>query len=74
MSKQCQCRQHWICVYDRETEAVIVKHQLIVQLLLKDVREREEEEGGRETGSREIRVRKTEWASPHDCAGNNCEN
>ena len=29
------------CVCVRETEAVIVKHQLIVQLLLKDVRERE---------------------------------
>lgn len=32
------------CVCVRETEAAIVKHQLIVQLLLKDVREREEGE------------------------------
>lgn len=33
-----------MCV--RETEAVIVKHQLIVQLLLKDMRKRERETRG----------------------------
>ena len=32
------------CVCVRETEAVIVKHQLVVQLLIKDVWEREEGE------------------------------
>lgn len=33
-----------LCVCVRETEAVIVKHQLVVQLLLKEVRETEEGE------------------------------
>ncbi len=69
MTKQCQCRQHWIHVCVRETEAVIVKHQLIVQLLLKDVREREE--GNQE--ERNQSAQKTERASPHNCAENNCK-
>lgn len=39
-----------VCVCERETEAVIVKHQLVVQLLIKDVREREREEGEDKSG------------------------
>lgn len=52
-----------MCV--RETEAVIVKHQLVVQLLIKDVREREEGGTNQEEG-----VQKQKRASPHTCAEN----
>lgn len=54
-----------LCVCERETEAVIVKHQLVVQLLLKEVRE----DGG--GGEEKSRVCKTEKTCPHTCTENN---
>lgn len=49
-----------MCV--RETEAVIVKHQLVVQLLIKDVREREE--GGGQIRRRVRKNRKGQVPTP----------
>jgi len=60
----------------RDTEAVIVKRQLLVQLLLKEVTEIGRRWGvfrGRKkkkTGGEESRLCQTERAGPHTCAGN----
>ncbi len=54
---------------ERETQAAIVKHQLIVQLLLKDVRGEGREEGkGENQEQRNQGAQNRKGKSPHTCA------